>query len=238
MDRCERQVAPCSRTARCIAIVSLVLLCAGAATGCSDPDRVTPPDNTGTHDDGSAQLDAPGGLDAVETGGGQVNGCASDQDCLTIVGTIPTCEVAVCNKSVCELVNAADASACDDGDPCTQATTCLGGSCLKGTATDCDDDNPCTVESCDKATGRCAFAEAANGTACGNAGSACLSGTCQRSDKSRVLIPPGQFYMGCNTSKNEVCDGDEKPQHAVTVSRYWLDRTEVSAGSWRPTSLK
>ncbi len=125
-----------------------------------------------------------------------------------------------------------DGLACNDGDICSELDSCKAGKCV-GKPVVCDDSTPCTTEYCNKNTGGCNYSAAKDGTACGNAGSACVAGTCHRQDKSRVLVPPGTFYMGCNAAKKEACTSDEKPQHAVTLSRYWIDRTEVSAKDWR-----
>jgi iron(II)-dependent oxidoreductase len=42
-----------------------------------------------------------------------------------------------------------------------------------------------------------------------------------------VFFPPGSFRMG-----SEAGPAEEKPPHAVTVSAFYLDRTEVSAASY------
>ena len=43
---------------------------------------------------------------------------------------------------------------CDDGQPCTKADICVGGTCQGGVAS-CDDGNSCTTDSCNAATGAC-----------------------------------------------------------------------------------
>ena len=46
-----------------------------------------------------------------------------------------------------------------------------------------------------------------------------------------VWIPPGTFQMGC--SAGALCDGDEKPLHAVTISKgFWIGQTEVTVGAY------
>ena len=46
-----------------------------------------------------------------------------------------------------------------------------------------------------------------------------------------VWIPPGRFAMGC--SPDALCDGDEKPLHAVTISKgFWIGQTEVTVGAY------
>ncbi len=51
-----------------------------------------------------------------------------------------------------------------------------------------------------------------------------------RDGQRYVWIPPGTFQMGCSPGDNE-CSEDEKPAHAVTISRgFWLGQTEVTVG--------
>ena len=46
-------------------------------------------------------------------------------------------------------------------------------------------------------------------------------------------IPRGTFQMGCVPNDDE-CDNDEKPRHAVTLTRdYWLMTTEVTLQMYR-----
>jgi formylglycine-generating enzyme required for sulfatase activity len=48
-----------------------------------------------------------------------------------------------------------------------------------------------------------------------------------------VLIPAGTFLMGSPKSDSEA-SGDEKPQHAVTLTRsFYMGATEVTQGQWK-----
>lgn len=94
------------------------------------------------------------------------------------------CLPAVCNPSngVCTFAGPqADGEACDDGNICTEATTCSGGKC-KGTPLKCDDGNPCTVNGvCDPLLG-CSYTPAASapcndGNGC-TVDDACSNGKC------------------------------------------------------------
>ncbi len=62
-------------------------------------------------------------------------------------------------------------------------------------------------------------------------------GTCASSSTGEVLVPAGEFWMGCNDanvpSVIDNCDRYEYPQHSVTLSRYAIDRTEVTITDWR-----
>jgi hypothetical protein len=76
----------------------------------------------------------------------------------------------------CVHKNAADGTACGDGDACNGEETCQAGKCQKATPLDCDDVNPCTEDSCDPAGG-CRHQELADGSSCGS-GRTCQKGLC------------------------------------------------------------
>ena len=48
-----------------------------------------------------------------------------------------------------------------------------------------------------------------------------------------VLIPAGTFWMGCNAAKDSSCQDNEKPQHKVTLSAYYMDLTETTVGQYK-----
>lgn len=57
-----------------------------------------------------------------------------------------------------------------------------------------------------------------------------------RDGQTYVWIAPGRFVMGCS-SGDPACDDDEKPAHAVEITRgYWLARTEVTTAQFHKTS--
>ena len=48
-----------------------------------------------------------------------------------------------------------------------------------------------------------------------------------------VWIPPGTFMMGCSPGDSE-CSGDDKPAHAVTISKgFWIGQTPVTVGAFK-----
>ncbi len=47
------------------------------------------------------------------------------------------------------------------------------------------------------------------------------------------LIPAGSFWMGCNEAVDSQCSDDEKPYHEVTLSAYYIDKTEVTQGEYK-----
>ena len=44
-----------------------------------------------------------------------------------------------------------------------------------------------------------------------------------------ILIPAGEFQMGCDDSNpHEFCFDDEEPLHTVRLNAFWIDQTEVT----------
>jgi hypothetical protein len=75
-----------------------------------------------------------------------------------------------------------EATPCSDGSACTAGDACAGGQCVPGAAANCQDGNACTADSCDAASGICAFAPlselaCSDGDACTLADS-CSAGSC------------------------------------------------------------
>jgi cysteine-rich repeat protein len=62
-----------------------------------------------------------------------------------------------CTDDLCDALTGCkftpNSAACEDGNPCTLADQCAGGSCVSGKAQDCNDGNVCTDDSCDPAKG-------------------------------------------------------------------------------------
>ncbi len=49
-----------------------------------------------------------------------------------------------------------------------------------------------------------------------------------------VLVPPGDFAMGCSASQLYPCTSNENPIHQVTITQpYYLGRFEVTQGQWQ-----
>ena len=86
-----------------------------------------------------------------------------------------------CTDDTCDLelgcVHVDNVAACDDDDACTDGDVCANGSCQSGAAVVCNDQNECTADTCASDSG-CVYTPVANGTACGQAGWACVDGTC------------------------------------------------------------
>ena len=178
------------------------------SSGCDDGDACTTGDKCGG---GKCQ-------------GGSAKGCDDGNACTT-----DSCD----KSSGC--VNSANSSGCDDGDACTTGDKCGGGKCQGGSAKGCDDGNACTTDSCDSKSGQCKWSVGNAGASCGGGQGKCTSGYCvwaAAQGRKMVYVPAGSFWMGCNGAKDSSCGGDEKPQHEVTLSAYWLDMYEVTVSDY------
>jgi len=125
------------------------------------------------------------------------------RDCNAEVGS--ACLDGVCDDAAegCIPVNKVDGTACDDGQPCTEADACTSGQC-EGTVKDCSglDDLPCAVGTC--VAGDC-VAEAQAGQPCDD-GEPCteddacgLSGLCGGTYNGSL--------PGCACASDADCDG-------------------------------
>jgi len=111
----------------------------------------------------------------------------------------PTCNDGnTCTKDACdpksgECVFAPLTGPCDNGDKCTWGDACKKGKCITGANQLCDDGTACTIDSCDKATGKCNFKPVKDGTACDDGkkctgGDHCLAGKCAYKTSTCALL--------------------------------------------------
>jgi len=49
---------------------------------------------------------------------------------------------------------------------------------------------------------------------------------------SLVLVPGGDFTMGCDPATDTACDDDEYPIHPVTLSSFYIDRFETTQATY------
>ncbi len=177
---------PCTGIETCDSISGCV---AGTPTDCSSLDGQcvvgvcdsgtgacgTQPANEGfTCNDGEACT--VGDVCTVGVCGGASTDCSSLTD---------QCNVGVCNSTSgqCEAQPANNGGTCDDGNGCSVADVCSGGSC-GGSAKDCSAlDDQCHVGVCNATTGLCEAANANEGGACTDGdpctvADACVMGTC------------------------------------------------------------
>ncbi len=70
-------------------------------------------------------------------------------------------------------------SECDDSSKCTPVDTCLAGACTHPNPVSCKDNNLCTADTCNPATGKCAYPALPDGEACNGSESECaVPGQC------------------------------------------------------------
>ncbi|MCB9738192.1 MAG: hypothetical protein H6747_02920 [Deltaproteobacteria bacterium] len=128
-------------------------LLVGLLGGCgpSQEGNTPGPSGSGGSADGGQQSDGTGlGKDSS----GPAPSCGTDADCAFRLALEP-CERAVCIAQRCKAKPRLDGEDCDDGDPCSTVSRCLGGSCFAEVTKPCDDGNPCTVDGCDSESGAC-----------------------------------------------------------------------------------
>ncbi len=109
-------------------------------------------------------------------------GCTKDSDCRDAEAAFGPCRLAMCDKhqGTCVPVQSPVGSVCDDGNLCTERTTCSAmGECL-GRAVVCDDGNLCTTDVCLPSSG-CTYEPnnhvCSDGHAC-TTGDRCAGGVC------------------------------------------------------------
>ena len=109
-----------------------------------------------------------------------------------------TCKTGVCDPTTgaCGLENAADGTACEDGDLCTVNDTCQAGTCRSGSPITCAaTNNPCTVNRCNPATGACEIQNQPQGTPCNDGDPCTINDTCQAG------VCSGTLLTGCCTNR-------------------------------------
>jgi hypothetical protein len=92
------------------------------------------------------------------------------------------CSVGTCNALTgqCEATPKANGSACDDGDKCTQASTCQGGVCAGTSPVVCTALDQChDAGTCNPGTGICSDPPRMNGSACNDSNACTRTDTCQ-----------------------------------------------------------
>ena len=110
---------------------------------------------------------------------------------------------------LCELVELAAGTPCDDEDECTENDVCFGGEC-QSVEVDCDDDNPCTADSCGGAVG-CVYA-ILNGEPCED-GSLCTEGDVCEDDE----CVPGENTCDCTVDEDCAEKNDDNLCNGVVV---------------------
>ena len=165
------------------------------------------------------------------------------------------CTIDAC-KGAAGCTHVVQAGSCDvDGSPCTP-DECSEGKCIAKPSL-CDDKDPCTADLCDFKTAKCSHVAAADGDpcddgdpcvinevcqagkcngkakVCGGVQEVCVAGACKGPPEPMILIPAGHFYMGCNAKLDKQCIAQEKPQHKVELSAYYIDKHEVTVERYK-----
>jgi len=116
----------------------------------------------------------------------------------------------------------------DDGE-CATSTNCV-------TSDDCDAGEHCN---------RALFPPKCQTLYCGSEGSPCsesalcagqfcLNDVCEN---NMIKIPGGSFWMGCNEEFDDRCSSRALPYHKVTLSTYFIDKTEVTQSMYNECVL-
>ncbi len=168
------------------------------------------------------------------------NACTTADTCLAgscVGGPAPNCDDSnPCTDDTCNpatgCVHTNNTAPCSDGNACTTADTCLGGSCVGGPALNCDDSNVCTDDSCNPATG-CVHTNnsvpCSDGSACTTAdtclGGSCVGGPALNCDDSNVCTDDScNPATGCVHTNNSVPCSDGSACTTADTCSGWLVR--------------
>jgi hypothetical protein len=146
--------------------------------------------------------------------GGTSVTCDSPPECRTATGA--TCDP---QTGACTYAPVQNGTSCSDGNACNGAETCSNGNCVGGTTVTCDPPPACRQAGvCDPQTGTCAYAPAANGSACDDglfctAIDSCINGSCVGAGDScpaQICDEATNTCVGCLTAADcpddsEVC---------------------------------
>lgn len=168
------------------------------------PDAVVCDDNDDCTDDNCDP--ATGKCDSVPSADG------------TVCDGGVACKEAACKAGKCIVGgDAPDMTSCEDGNPCTDNSVCIIGSCGAGDPLDCDDMDACTSDSCDIASGGCVNKPVAGNVPCddGNActtNDACVSGACQgKALAAGASCDDGNPCTLGGTCQNDLCETSDAP---------------------------
>ena len=153
-----------------------------------------------------------------------------------VCAPLDPCHLAgVCDPAngMCSSPPAADGTACDDGNACTQLDTCQAGACTGGSPVVCVALDPCHAAGiCDPSSGTCSKPAKADGTACddGDActlGDACQAGAC--TGAAQVMCGPiDQCHLAgvCNPA-NGTCSSPAKANGAACDDGNACTQTDI-----------
>lgn len=186
-------------------------------TTCDDQSVCTTNDQcTGGTCGGSSITCTPPNACQQSAGCDSVDGCQfvpKAGTCTFSTGVTGTCSDGQCRAPVCS-------PACEHGGLCVAPDTCdCSGTGYHGNG--CQNEDPCGVL----------------GVPCPDGFECTEHGTCENAVE--VFVPAGQFWMGCNPSKEDCseCTEDcyppnESPRHLVTLSGYAIDKNKATVAAY------
>ena len=151
-----------------------------------------------------------------------VNSCFINNVCFAVDDVNPNNACQVCDLAApTSWTPFAEGDACDDGNLCTENTTCQEGACLGNTVL-CDDEDPCTADVCSPVLG-CRFEAVSDalGVACDDGdvcttGDVCIDGACAGAprvcdDGDPCTDDVCTEGIGCETVNNTAACEDGSP---------------------------
>ena len=226
-DRCERSPlhdgTPCSDGDLCTQNDACQAgVCGGAPIVCSAQDQCH---GVGVCDPSTGSCTNPV-AEGVACDDGQF--CTVDDTCRRGVcrGALRDCSAladqcngGVCNEatSECERAPKRNGSICDDGDACTRADTCQGGSCTGHNPVVCAAPDQChDAGTCDPGTGDCSNPAKPDGAACNDGDActrldACQAGACAGSDPVACAATDACHDAGTCDPRTGSCSNPAKP---------------------------
>jgi len=230
-----------------------------AAIDSSAPDAVTDAHDVFLDADASIPVDAD---DAVQPDDAEVSPetdtheiecvtgpyCATDNDCPPFEGK--HCNLAL-DPPQCQILYCGDVTS-----PCSEEAFCASRICFNDQCCQPDCDNlECGDDGCGGSCGECigegsycteghccipdcGFLECGPDPICGVECGPCPDGFACTTDfrcidvSGMAFVDAGSFWMGCNATVDSQCSDDEKPYHEVTLSAFYIDKTEVTVGMY------
>lgn len=119
--------------------------------------------------------------------------CLVDADCEALDGP---CSRGICDPQsfTCKAQPDHEGQACDDGSPCTTASSCQAGSCAATATVDCGAfDSACTQGQCDPQSGACLAVDLTNGTPCDDGDACTVAEACK--DGACITHEPGVLFF-------------------------------------------
>ncbi len=196
-------------------------VCSGTSATCPDDGFVAA---------GTVCRDATGLCDVAEACSGSNPTCPNDEP--APAGTVCRSKVGACDVAeTCDGSNlgcppdgkAPDGTFCSDGNACTQADFCEGGTCKSGPSIPCAAGDQCHVPGkCDTTTGICTNPEKPNGTTCNDEnpithGETCQGGTCRPPVSSLEFMCLLEGHDGKNQLSMQNGDANESWQLRGTL---------------------